>query len=51
MKEQGYCTSGFNKSKRVEDVWKKAIEKEEMNRPPPALEAEAMKRKITYQGH
>ena len=47
----GKNTSNYNKDKRVDDLWHKAIQEEEMMRPPPALEEEAIRRKNIYEHH
>ena len=51
MKEQRVTASEFNKQQRVNEVWKKAVEQEEMMRPPPAIAQAAMSRKQKYLTH
>lgn len=49
IKQQNLKTRDFNKIQRVNEVWKKAIEKEDMIKPPPSIIDEAMRRKRAYQ--
>jgi hypothetical protein len=51
MKEHTVTASEFNKQQRVNEVWKKAVEQEEMMRPPPAVAEEAIRRKQKYLSH
>lgn len=48
MKQQKQSTRDYNKKKRVDDVWRKAAEKEEQLRPPPSMEEQAMKIRRAY---
>ncbi|CAI2367320.1 unnamed protein product [Moneuplotes crassus] len=48
MRKERLNANEYNKVKRVKDIWNKAIEKEEINRPPPTLEQEAMKRSTRF---
>jgi hypothetical protein len=51
MKEQGLTANAFNKTQRIKEVWRKAIDQEEMMRPAPAVVEEARRRKQKYLSH